>query len=99
MANDEGSGTAIKSARRVLEVFEFFASRQEAATVMDVARELGYPQSSTSTLLKSLLKVGYMSYDRHSRRYMPTLRIVLLGTWLQQTMYSEGNLKIGRAHV
>lgn len=84
--------SAVKSAQRVLEVFEFFSERQEAATVMDVARGLGYPQSSTSSLMRSLLHLGYLSYDRHTRQYMPTLRIVLMGTWIQETMYSDGNL-------
>lgn len=86
------SESTIKSAKRVLEIFEFFASRQAPATVMDVARELGYPQSSASGLLESLHTLGYLSYERFSRQYSPTLRIALLGNWIQENMYNDGNL-------
>lgn len=72
----------VKSAARVLEVFEFFAQRRAAASVSDVCSALGYPQSSTSVLLKSLLTLGYLSYDTASRRYIPTHRVALLGNWL-----------------
>ena len=41
----------IKSAQRVLEVLEYFTHDREEATVMDIARAMGYPQSSTSELL------------------------------------------------
>ena len=72
----------VKSAARVLEVFEFFAGRRAAASVSDVCAALGYPQSSTSVLLKSLMTLGYLSYDPGTRRYLPTHRIALLGNWL-----------------
>lgn len=92
MKSNDSDGSIVKSAQRVLEIFEYFAERQGAATVMDVARVLGYPQSSTSSLMSSLLNLGYLSYDRHTRQYMPTLRIALMGSWIQETMFSEGNL-------
>ena len=86
------SDSTIKSAKRVLEIFEFFAVRQAPATVMDVSRELGYPQSSASGLLESLHTLGYLSYDRFSRQYSPTLRIAFLGSWVQENMCNNGNL-------
>jgi hypothetical protein len=45
----------IKSAERVLQVLEYFSTRQQSeATVMDIAKAHGLPQSSTSELLKCL---------------------------------------------
>ena len=41
----------VKSAGRVLEVFEFFAHRHAPATVSEVTAALGFPLSSTSVLL------------------------------------------------
>lgn len=81
------SSHVIKSAKRVLEVFEFFAARQGAATVMDVAREMAYPQSSTSELLDSLRNLGYLSYDRFSRQFNPTLRVAY-PSWCLQTNHA-----------
>lgn len=83
---------AIKSAKRVLELFEFFAERRRPLAVTDVVHGLGYPQSSASALLKSLTKLGYLDYDRHRRLFRPTLRIALFGGWVQDDLYSETNL-------
>lgn len=72
----------IKSAARVFEVLEYFSDRQCAASADEVRRALGYPQSSTSVLLRSLASLGYLVYDPYNRRFRPTIRIALLGAWL-----------------
>lgn len=77
--------SVVKSAARVLEVFEYFANRRGSASVSEVCAALGYPQSSTSVLLKSLLTLGYLAYDGNSRRYMPTERVALLGGWMNES--------------
>jgi DNA-binding IclR family transcriptional regulator len=82
----------IKSARRVFEVFELFAERRRSASVAEVVKELGYPQSSTSMLLRTLTKLRYLEYDRHARQYVPTLRIALLGSWIHDQVFSETGL-------
>jgi IclR family acetate operon transcriptional repressor len=75
---------AIKSARRVLEVFEFFAERQRPATVGEISKALGYPQSSTSVLLKCMSDLKYIQRDSISRLYKPTLRLALTSSWLRE---------------
>jgi DNA-binding IclR family transcriptional regulator len=72
----------VKSARRVLEVLEYFAERQRPATVEEIRQALDYPQSSTSVLLHSLTTLGYLSQETGTRRFQPTIRIALLGAWL-----------------
>lgn len=72
----------VKSARRVLEVLEYFAECQRPATVEEIRLALGYPQSSTSVLLHSLATLGYLSQETGTRRFQPTIRIALLGAWL-----------------
>lgn len=89
---ERGMDGIIKSARRVFEVFEFFAERRRSASVAEVVEALGYPQSSTSMLLKTLTKLRYLEYDRHARQYVPTLRIALLGSWIHDQIFSETSL-------
>ncbi|AUC99732.1 IclR family transcriptional regulator [Bradyrhizobium sp. SK17] len=48
----------------------------------EIARRLNYPPSSTSALLKSLVELGYLDHDRQTRSYLPTVRVALLGGWL-----------------
>jgi DNA-binding IclR family transcriptional regulator len=87
-----GRDIEVKSARRVLEVFEFFLQRRRPATVNDVVTALGYPQSSASGLLKTLTKLRYLHYDRYERTYLPTIRIAILGGWLYDEMFSGASL-------
>ncbi|MBU8536637.1 IclR family transcriptional regulator [Falsiroseomonas tokyonensis] len=82
----------VKSAQRTLEVLELFAGTHRAATVAEVARDLGYPQSSTSILLADLARLGYLEQDSESRAYRPTLRVMLLGGWMQDRLLGEGSL-------
>ncbi len=82
----------IKSAKRTLEVLEFFAVTHRPATVMEVARALGYPQSSTSVLLGGLHRLGYLELDPVARSYRPTLRVLLLGAWQQESLLGDTHL-------
>ena len=82
----------IKSAQRALKVLECFDPETPRATVMGVARRLGYPQSSTSELLGCLVGLGYLNYDRFRRTYEPTARVPLLGAWVQTSLFRCGRL-------
>lgn len=73
----------VKSAVRVLEVLELFDRLQREASVSEIARELGYPVSSTSMLLGNLLERGYLRHGPDQRTYFPTPRVTLLGAWIE----------------
>jgi DNA-binding IclR family transcriptional regulator len=81
-----------RSVKRTLEVLEYFDEENTAASVGRISRELGYPQSSTSILLKSLLNLGYLSYDDKTRTYRPTARVALLGRGIRSHILGDGNL-------
>jgi DNA-binding IclR family transcriptional regulator len=83
---------AVKSAVRTLEIFEFFDEVQRPANVVTVSEALGYPQSSTSALLRSLVAMGYLQLDRRSRTYSPTDRVSLLGNWINPPLFAEASL-------
>lgn len=85
-------GSTIKSARRVLEVLEYFAETHAPATVTEVCAALDYPQSSTSVLLSSLESLGYLRVEKSSRRYVPTVRVMMLGAWMNDEIFSHGAL-------
>lgn len=82
----------VKSAQRVLELLEFYAEWRRPATVGEIAQTLGYPQSSTSVLLKSLAETGYLDHDARAGMYVPNVRIALATAWIQDHLYSEHNL-------
>ena len=82
----------IKSADRVLEILELFTPGRQSVTVMEVARSLDMPQSSTSELLGSLVRRGYLYRDRAMRAFRPSARIALLGAWVHPALFRHGHL-------
>lgn len=84
--------TSVKSALRVVQIFEFFLETRQSATAKEVATGLGIPQSSTSMLLRSLRDHGYLDYDTKDRTYLPTPRVTLLGAWLDRGPIRDGRL-------
>ncbi|TDU00828.1 IclR family transcriptional regulator [Azorhizobium sp. AG788] len=82
----------VKSAVRTLEILEFFDEYQKPANVVTVSEGLGYPQSSTAALLRSLVTLGYLQYDARARTYIPTDRVSLLGSWINPPLFEDGAL-------
>lgn len=81
-----------KIAKRVIEVFEFFASEHRRATVMDIVRRYDRPQSSTSELLGALVEMGLLYKDPASRSYAPTPRLAAFGFAAQPEPIASGRL-------
>lgn len=79
----------VKSAIRVFEVLEFFDEVQRDASLSDIARRLGYPVSSTSMLLQSMVDAGYL-VQGEKRVYRPTPRVTLLGSWVSPMLSPDG---------
>jgi len=86
------TASAIKSARRVFEVLERFDAARRPLTLKEIADALAYPTSSAQALLKSLVVVGYLEYDRPSRTYLPTMRIAAVGRWVAEGLYGEADV-------
>lgn len=81
-----------RSIKRTLEVLEYFDQDRASVTVSEISRALGYPQSSTSILLKSLAELGYLHYDKPSRNYRPTARVALLGRGVEAHLFGDGSV-------
>jgi DNA-binding IclR family transcriptional regulator len=82
----------VKSAARVLQIFDFFDEVQRPAKVHEIAERLNFPQSSTSVLLKSLIELGFMDYDADARTFLPSPRIALLGGWVGGGPMRDGSI-------
>src|SRR6202007_2091576 len=86
-----------KTARRVVEVLEYFDDTHREATVMDIVRRYNRPQSSTSELLSSLVELGLLYKNPHSRSYSLAPRAALLGAAGQTGAVRDGRL-VGLIH-
>lgn len=72
----------VKSAARALDILEVFAARQAPLTATELGAALGYPKSSMSVLLKSLVTQGYLSLNGSDQGYFPTFKVARLGDWI-----------------
>ena len=82
----------IKSSARTLEVLELFHEQRTPLRLKFIFEALSYPQSSTTSLLKSMVVLGYLNYDRPTRTYFPTPRVAALGDWVNHYVYGAGEL-------
>ena len=87
-----GGDDVVKSVGRVFEVLPLFDARRAPLRATDVERALHYPQSSTLALLKSMVRLGYLAFERLDRTYLPTMRVAALGHWLDAAFHGEGRL-------
>ena len=80
----------VKSASRAIEILELFKVVRQPRGMTEISHALGYPPSSTTVLLKTLMSLGYLSYDRRERLYFPTPRVTALGDWVPQALFGSG---------
>jgi IclR family acetate operon transcriptional repressor len=68
-------GTAtVKSAQRIIDIFELYAATQSPATLSSIASALHMPKSSCLALLETLASNGYLYEVRPHAGYYPTRR-------------------------
>lgn len=82
----------VKSAMRAIEVLEHFKLHQQPRSMSEIARDLCYPQSSATVLLKTLMKLGYLTFDRRERVYFPTPKVAALGEWVPRALFGTGQV-------
>ena len=68
-ASPEQLQSSVKSATRVLDLFEFLGRWDAEKTHTEIAEELGIPKSSLTQLLKTLLQRGYLDYFPQTKGY------------------------------
>jgi len=76
----------VKSCGRTLQILEYFSDLRRDATICEISRALGYPQSSTAALLHTLVRMGYMSFNRLARTYKPAGSLAFLGSWVDDRL-------------
>jgi DNA-binding IclR family transcriptional regulator len=75
-------GDVVKSAERVLAIFEVFEAERRPLRISELVSRLEIPQSSTSTLMKTLVARGLVEFDPDNRTFKPTVRLAFLGNWV-----------------
>lgn len=85
----EPPATFVKSAVRVLNVLEYFYRHREPARATEISSKLDFPVSSTKYLLTSLVESGYMTFDKATKKYFPSILFTGFASWLAE-IYPSG---------
>lgn len=76
---------------RTFQVLELFEAQRRPLRLQEIHEILGYPQSSTTNMLKSMVVMGYLNYNRSNRTYLPTTKVSTLGQWLPGFIHFDGS--------
>jgi DNA-binding IclR family transcriptional regulator len=68
--------TGVKSAVRTVEIIEYFTKVTQPARTSEISENLGFPNSSTDEILRTLADLGYLTFNRQSKRYAPSYKLV-----------------------
>ncbi|RLQ85263.1 IclR family transcriptional regulator [Notoacmeibacter ruber] len=70
---------AVRQIENLIALLEYFAERQEPATLADIARDFGWPRSSAHNILITLSYAGYLYEPKARGGYYPSSRWTQLG--------------------
>lgn len=93
LAEDVRPARTVKSAERTLALFELFSLYQRPLTVGEISTQLAIPQPSVSMLVSNLANLGYLEHDRRARTFVPTIRIMLLGSWIHRKFNEDSQFE------
>lgn len=83
---------SVKSAKRVLMVFDLLAQHPEGLTIKEISSKLSFPQSSTSGLIETLYTNSYLTADDF-RKYKLGPKLIQLGGAAKDSLdlYAQGS--------
>ena len=90
---------ANRTIRRTFEVLDYLDACNRPVRLRDITSDLGYPASSASGVLKSLVVLGYLNYDRDTLSYTLTPRITTLGTRLNEPLWRDTRVMGALEHL
>jgi DNA-binding IclR family transcriptional regulator len=75
-----------QSVVRLVKVLELFEREQRPLSSSYIGDAIGAPRSSIAALLRSMVDMSILSFDRPSLSYLPTARFGRLAAWLNDKM-------------
>jgi DNA-binding IclR family transcriptional regulator len=92
-AAPQSVNTGVKSAVRTIEIIEYFAEINRPARTREISDALDLPNSSVDDLLRTLAAMGYLSFDRRSKLYAPSYKIVGMMQAIERGFFGGDRLR------
>lgn len=55
----------------------------------EISQDLDIPMSSGLDIMKTLAKLGYVTFDSRGRTYFPSLRVAFLCRWIERSLFGD----------
>ena len=68
----------MQAVERIFSILQLLDDVEQPMGLIEIRRQLGYPESSTAAILSALATAGYLRHDRSTRTYAPTIRLAHL---------------------
>lgn len=78
------TNTNVKTAVRIIEIFEIFSREQRPLSLSELASELHAPNSSCLALIRTLMNMGYLYETTRRQGYYPTKRLLEIAAKINQ---------------
>ena len=72
----------MQAVERIFSILQLLDDVEQPMGLIEIRRQLGYPESSTAAILSALATAGYLRHDRSTRTYAPTIRLAHLAGWV-----------------
>ena len=88
------AGAGVKSAMRTVEILEYFASVSQPVRTCEISSALDIPNSSVDDILRTLTTRGYVSFNRRTKRYAPSYKIVCMAQAIERGFFGDDRLRL-----
>ncbi|AZI37656.1 putative IclR family transcriptional regulator [Caenibius tardaugens NBRC 16725] len=79
--------SGVKSCLRTLDIVHYFTQHDAPARTIDISEALGIPNSSTDEILRTLASMGYLTFNRETKRYVPSYKLVATGRSIERNFF------------
>jgi DNA-binding IclR family transcriptional regulator len=88
------AGAGVKSAMRTVEILEYFATISQPVRTCEISSALDIPNSSVDDILRTLTTRGYVSFNRRTKRYAPSYKIVCMAQAIERGFFGDDRLRL-----
>lgn len=79
--------SGVKSCLRALDIVHYFTRHDAPARTIDISEALGIPNSSADEILRTLATMGYLTFNRETKRYVPSYKLVATGRSIERNFF------------
>ena len=90
---DKKPCAGVKSAARTIEIIEYFTTISQPVRTREISDALNIPNSSVDEILRTLAGKGFLAFNRRTKRYAPSYKIVGMAQAIERGFFGGDCLR------